>query len=80
MFYIFDELSWHITYQIPRSFLPKRATAQQRLKISLKRYFQTPQGERGEQSWFTMAAENVLREIGIDDENIATLFLTIYLT
>lgn len=50
MFYIFDELSWHITYQIPRAFTPKRAAAQQHLQRSLKRYFQTPKGERGEQA------------------------------
>lgn len=80
VFQVFDELSWQITYQVPAYFARKQVAARLHLKDSLKRYFQTPQGERGEQAWFTNAAESVLREIGIDDDDIAKLFLTIYLT
>lgn len=80
MFYIFDELSWQITYKIPGIFAGEMKAAHAHLCQSLKLYFQTRQSERGEQAWFTNAAEKGLRSVGVTDEDIATLFLTIYLT
>lgn len=80
VFYAFDELSWQITYQIPKIFANRLVTAQTHLHQSLKKYFQTPSEQRTDQAWFTAAAEQELRSIGIGDDDIATLFLTIYLT
>ncbi|KAH8893930.1 putative cytochrome p450 [Thozetella sp. PMI_491] len=79
-FYIFDELSWQITYQIPDFIAREKAAAQKHLQRSLKKYFQTPQHDRDEHAWFTSTAEDAVREIGVSEDDIALLFLTIYLT
>lgn len=80
MFYVFDELSWQITYNIPALFAKSKVSAQSHLQESLKRYFQIPQSERDETAWFTKVAENGFRAAGISDDDMATFFLTIYLT
>ncbi|KAK8080335.1 cytochrome p450 [Apiospora hydei] len=79
-FYVFDELSWQITYRIPKLFAKKMSAAQNTLQRSLKTYFQIPQSQRDETAWFTTAVEDELRAIGVSDDDIATIFLTVYLT
>ncbi|CAI6088132.1 unnamed protein product [Clonostachys chloroleuca] len=79
-FYTFDELSWQINYRIPEPFSKDMRAAKNHLHRSLKKYIMAPKSERSEQTWLLQGAEAGLRAMGVQDDDIATLFLTMYMT
>jgi hypothetical protein len=44
----------------------------------LKKYIQLPQETRQGDAWFTKAMENEMRALGISEDDIATMLVTIY--
>ena len=78
VFIVFDELSWQVLYQYPNFLAREMRAARDRLQRAIKRYIQTPQDQRTGDAWFTKAMENEMRALGIDDDDIATMMVTIY--
>jgi len=77
-FIVFDELSWQVLYQYPDFLAREMKVARNRMMQGLLKYLQTPQDERYGDAWFTKAMENEMRSLGISEEDIATMMVTIY--
>ncbi|TVY48329.1 Cholesterol 7-alpha-monooxygenase [Lachnellula occidentalis] len=76
---VFDEVIWKMLYQYP-SFLCRDMTApRDKMMASLKAYFQIPQSQRREQAaWIINAMEDEMRDLGVDDENLAIMVFHLY--
>ena len=73
-----DELSWQVFYQYPRVLRPELNRVSERIRKSLKMYFEMPIGERQAPTWFTQALETEYRKAGLDSEDIAAQMLFLY--
>jgi hypothetical protein len=78
VFIVFDELSWQVLYQYPSFLAREMKTARDRIQRALLKYIQIPQAQRTGDAWFTKAMENEMRALGISEEDIATMLVTIY--
>ena len=74
----FDELSWQILYQYPDFLASEMKSSRDKIQRVLKQYFQIPPEKRHGDAWFTKAMENEMRALGIGDDDIATMMVTIY--
>ncbi|KAL4974755.1 cytochrome P450 [Aspergillus desertorum] len=74
----FDELSWQILYQYPDFLAGEMKSSRNKIQQELKRYFQIPPGKRHGDAWFTKAMETEMRALGIGEDDIATMMVTIY--
>ncbi|KAE8350519.1 cytochrome P450 [Aspergillus coremiiformis] len=77
-FIVFDELSWQVLYQYPDFLATEMKSARDTIQRALKKYIQIPQRERNGDAWFTKAMENEMRALGINEDDIATMLVTIY--
>ncbi|GJN80327.1 hypothetical protein PLIIFM63780_003853 [Purpureocillium lilacinum] len=77
-FIIFDELSWQVLYQYPDFLAGEMKGARDAIQKALKKYIQMPQSQRSGDAWFTKAMENEMRALGISEDDIATMLVTIY--
>jgi hypothetical protein len=77
-FIVFDELSWQVLYLYPDILAGEMKSAKHKLKEDLKEYMQIPQSQRSGDAWFTKSMENEMRDLGISEDDIATMFVTIY--
>ncbi|GFF33514.1 25-hydroxycholesterol 7-alpha-hydroxylase [Aspergillus udagawae] len=77
-FIIFDELSWQVLYQYPDFLAGEMKSARNAIQRALKTYIQLPQETRQGDAWFTKAMENEMRALGISEDDIATMLVTIY--
>jgi len=74
----FDELSHQVIYQYP-SFLAKdMRAALDRMRSSLKRYIQVPRDLRTGGAWYISAIEEEMRAVGVSEDDMATVFATMY--
>ncbi|KAK3303785.1 putative cytochrome p450, partial [Chaetomium strumarium] len=78
VFIVFDELSWQVLYQYPSFLAREMKAARDRIQRALLKYIQIPQAQRTGDAWFTKAMENEMRALGISEEDIATMLVTIY--
>lgn len=78
VFFTYDELCWQVLYQYPTIFAKRLTSAKRYLHSALKEYFQAPTNQRTGSAWFTRAAENELRALGLSDDDIAVYFLVLY--
>lgn len=53
-------------------------TARDKIRNALLKYIQIPQSQRSGEAWFTKAMENEMRALGISENDIATMLVTIY--
>ncbi|KAL6233351.1 hypothetical protein BDW75DRAFT_215334 [Aspergillus navahoensis] len=74
----FDELSWQILYQYPNFLAGEMKSSRDKIQHELKRYFQIPPEKRHGDAWFTKAMENEMRALGIGEDDVATMMVTIY--
>jgi hypothetical protein len=77
-FITFDELSWQVLYQYPDFLAGEMKSARNAIQRALKKYIQLPQETRQGDAWFTKAMENEMRALGISEDDIATMLVTIY--
>ncbi|OJZ85868.1 hypothetical protein ASPFODRAFT_189631 [Aspergillus luchuensis CBS 106.47] len=77
-FIVFDELSWQVLYQYPDFLAGEMKAARDAIQRALKKYIQMPQEDRHGDAWFTKAMENEMRALGISEDDIATMLVTIY--
>lgn len=77
-FIVFDELSWQVLYQYPDFLAGEMKSARNAIQRALKKYIQLPQETRQGDAWFTKAMENEMRALGISEDDIATMLVTIY--
>jgi hypothetical protein len=77
-FVLFDELSWQILYQYPDFLAGEMKSSRDAVVRALKKYFQLPQAMRYGDAWFTKAMEDEMRALGISEDDIATMMMTIY--
>ncbi|KAL4943638.1 hypothetical protein BDV06DRAFT_221090 [Aspergillus oleicola] len=77
-FIAFDELSWQILYQYPDFLAGKMKSSRDAIQRVLKQYFQIPQERRYGDAWFTKAMEDEMRALGISEDDIAMMLVTIY--
>ncbi|KAI0859747.1 cytochrome P450 [Xylaria cubensis] len=77
-FILFDELSYQILYQYPGFLAGKMRAAKARVQHAMSAFLQLPSSGRSRQAWFTQAFESECRALGIDSEQIAIMFFTVY--
>ena len=74
----FDELSWQVLYQYPKVLSRKMNKAKNKMIKSLEVYFSLPTSERVEDIDFVRHMEEEMRDLGIQNRDIATMMLTMY--
>lgn len=79
IFYTFDSEVWKLIYNYPRQFSKDVHFARDRLVAAFTTHFQRPQSERQGEAWFTKALEEEQRRIGLTEEEMAAIVLTVYL-
>jgi hypothetical protein len=77
-FVIFDDLSWQVLYQYPDFLAGEMKRSRDVIQRALEKYIQLPQSQRSGEAWFTKAMENEMRALDISEDDIATMFMTIY--
>ncbi|KAI2469099.1 cytochrome P450 [Annulohypoxylon bovei var. microspora] len=77
-FIVFDELSYQILYQYPRLLAGKMRAAKAQLQHAMKAYLRLPRSKRTGNAWFTDAFETECKALGIDENQIAIMFFTVY--
>ncbi|KAI7969025.1 hypothetical protein EIK77_008216 [Talaromyces pinophilus] len=79
IFYTFDSEVWKLIYSYPRQLSKDVHLARDRLVAAFTTHFQRPQSERQGEAWFTKALEEEQRRIGLTEEEMAAIVLTVYL-
>lgn len=79
IFYKFDSAMWKLIYNYPRQFSKDAHFARDQLVAAMTTHFQRPQSERSGEAWYTKALEEEQRRIGLTEEEMAAIVLTIYL-
>lgn len=77
-FFDFDDNSWQLTYKLP-AFLCKDMRAAKQTGIhALRRYFMLPREERKGEAWLVRNLEAEMRNVGIQETDIAAFVMMIY--
>lgn len=79
IFYTFDSELWKLIYNYPRQLSKDVHFARDQLVAMMTTHFQRPQSERSGEAWFTKALEEEQRRIGLTEEEMAAIVLTVYL-
>ena len=77
-FFNFDDNSWQLTYQLPHFLSKKMRSAKQVGVDALTRYFTLPREERQGESWLVRNLEAEMRNVGIQEKDIAAFVTMIY--
>jgi hypothetical protein len=77
-FLVFDELSYQVIYQYPNFLARKMQAARDRSLRGLATYLKLPKDQRTGDAWFVKAMEDEMRNIGMNDQDMAIAALTIY--
>lgn len=77
-FFDFDDNSWKLTYHLPRIFAREMYGAKQQATNALLKYFQLPEGERPGAAWLVRTFESEMRNLGIQEPDIASFLMMIY--
>ncbi|KAI1098020.1 putative cytochrome p450 [Jackrogersella minutella] len=76
---IFDEVIWKMLYQYPTFLCHDMIGPRDQMMASLKFYFQLPPDQRRDQAaWIINAMEDEMRDLGVDDENLAVMVFHLY--
>ena len=77
-FFDFDDNSWQLTYKLP-AFLCKDMNAAKKTGIdALREYFMLPKEERKGEAWLVRNLEAEMRNVGIEEPDIAAFVMMIY--
>ncbi len=74
----FDDNSWKLTYKIPRVFSREMYEAKQKSTDALIKYFKLPIKERPGAAWVVQNLETEMRQLGIQEPDIAAFVLMLY--
>lgn len=77
-FFDFDDNSWKLTYHLPRVFAKEMYGAKQQATEALVKYFQTPKDKRPGAAWLVQTLETEMRNLGIQETDIACFLMMIY--
>jgi hypothetical protein len=77
-FFDFDDNSWKLTYHLPRIFAKEMYGAKQQATDALVKYFQMPKGERPGAAWLVRTLESEMRNLCIQESDIACFLMMIY--
>ena len=77
-FFDFDDNSWKLTYHLPRVFAKEMYGAKQQATEALVKYFQMPKDERPGAAWLVRTLETEMRNLGIQEADIACFLMMIY--
>lgn len=73
-FVTFDDDSWKLTYKLPRSMAKDMYVARDNIRATLMKYFAAPQKERAGATWLVHTLEKEMRNIELEEGDIASLF------
>jgi hypothetical protein len=74
----FDDLTWQVLYQYPKILANSMFKAKAKVIAGLERYLTEPEQKMGRSSWFTLAMEKEMRNLGFDTHEVAIMMMTIY--
>ena len=77
-FFDFDDNSWKLTYHLPHVFAKEMYGAKQQATEALVKYFQTPKDQRPGAAWLVQTLETEMRNLGIQESDIACFLMMIY--
>ena len=77
-FSLFDDRAWQLMFKVPKLFSSEFHDAKDRLRGSLRKYFDLPYEMRSDSAWFTSNFEQEMRNSGLDSEDVASVFLPTY--
>ena len=77
-FFDFDDNSWKLTYHLPRIFATEMYAAKQEATDVLLKYFMLPLEERQGAAWLISTLESEMRNLGIDEHDIASFIMMTY--
>lgn len=72
-FHYFDNDSWMLTYRYPRLFARNLYSSMDRNRATLTCYLRLPRSQRSDASYWVSALESKLREVHLEDPDIAIL-------
>lgn len=74
----FDNASWKLIYQIPRFWAKDMWEAKDLVHGALLKYFKLPLGQRSDGAWVVQTLESEMRDMGVDDQQIASILMMTY--
>ena len=75
----FDNENWKLNYRVPRILAKKMYAAKQKVFEALLQYFKLPREKRSGGAWLIETLETDMRDMGIDDHQIAsTISMTLW--
>ena len=77
-FFTFDDNSWQLTYQVPHFLSRKMRSAKQNAIEALTQYFKFPPHQRQGESWLVRNLEAEMRNVCIEEKDIAAFSMMIY--
>ncbi len=77
-FFIFDESSWKVHFGYPRFLSKHMYAAKDRIIDALTAYFKLPRSERKGDSWLIGKLESEMRNLGVEDRDIAAIVMPLY--
>ena len=77
-FFAFDDDSWMLLYNYPRFLARDMYRGKDASVAALTKYFELPEEFREDRAFFVRTLEQGLRDLDIDDQDIAKAFLMMY--
>lgn len=77
-FVAFDTRSWQLLYGFPRLFSRKMYSAKDKIIGALTLYFDAPPEEKADAAWVTQLLEKEMRQLGFNNQEMATLMMLQY--
>ena len=77
-FCIFDDASWKLHFGYPRILSRDMHSAKDSMITSLKRYWELPREDRSDASFLIKSFEVEMREMGIEEKDMAALVMPLY--
>lgn len=74
----FDNANWKLLYKIPRFWAKDMWEAKDLVHGALLKYFKLPLGQRSDGAWVVQTLESEMRDMGVDDQQIASILMMTY--
>lgn len=77
-FYTFDELSWKLHFGYPKFLARRMYAAKDKILDAIDQYLRLPKSERKGECWLIDRLETEMRNLGIDNRDIAAIMMPLY--
>ena len=74
----FDDLSWQLLFNMPRTLSREMHQSQDKLIDALDRYFLTSSTQRQDAAWSIGVLEREMRRLGLSNRELATMMMILY--